>query len=58
MVLARELSGQVDDILLYIPQLTKAACLKLSKAIQRTSETLQSVGDLYDDHVSRILHSK
>jgi sorting nexin-9/18/33 len=27
-------------------------CLKLTKAIQRTSETLQSVADLYDDHVS------
>ena len=28
-------------------------CLKLTKALQKTSETLQSVADLYDDHVRR-----
>lgn len=26
-------------------------CLSLTKSIQRTSETLQSVADMYDDHV-------
>ena len=26
-------------------------CLKLTKAMQKTSETLQIVADLYDDHV-------
>ncbi|KAI9508532.1 hypothetical protein F5148DRAFT_1195231 [Russula earlei] len=29
------------------------ACLKLTKAIQRTSETLQSIADIYDDHARR-----
>jgi hypothetical protein len=29
-------------------------CLKLTRALQKTSETLQSVADLYDDHVRRI----
>ncbi|THH21169.1 hypothetical protein EW146_g355 [Bondarzewia mesenterica] len=28
-------------------------CLKLTKALQKTAETLQSVGDLYDDHARR-----
>lgn len=28
-----------------------ADCLKLTKAMQKTSETLQNVADLYDDHV-------
>ncbi|KAJ7211387.1 hypothetical protein GGX14DRAFT_624604 [Mycena pura] len=28
-------------------------CLKLTKAMQRTSEALQSVADLYDDHARR-----
>ncbi|KAH7886935.1 hypothetical protein F5I97DRAFT_1075829 [Phlebopus sp. FC_14] len=28
-------------------------CLKLTKAIQKTSESLQSVADLYDDHARR-----
>jgi sorting nexin-9/18/33 len=28
-------------------------CLKLTKALQKTSETLQSVADLYDDHARR-----
>lgn len=28
-----------------------AGCLKLTKAMQKTSETLQIVADLYDDHV-------
>lgn len=28
-------------------------CLKLTRALQKTSETLQSVADLYDDHVRR-----
>ncbi|KAJ7640857.1 hypothetical protein DFH06DRAFT_1052595 [Mycena polygramma] len=28
-------------------------CLKLTKAMQKTSETLQSVADLYDDHARR-----
>jgi hypothetical protein len=27
-------------------------CLRLTKAMQRTAETLQSIADLYDDHVS------
>lgn len=27
-------------------------CLKLTKAVQKTAETLQSVADMYDDHVS------
>lgn len=27
-----------------------ADCLKLTKALQKTSETLQNVADLYDDH--------
>lgn len=27
-------------------------CLRLTKAIQKTSESLQTVADLYDDHVS------
>lgn len=27
-------------------------CLKLTKAVQKTAETLQTVADLYDDHVS------
>lgn len=27
-------------------------CLMLTKAVQKTAETLQSVADLYDDHVS------
>lgn len=27
-------------------------CLQLTKAVQKTAETLQSVADLYDDHVS------
>ena len=27
-----------------------AVCLKLTRALQKTSETLQSVADLYDDH--------
>lgn len=27
-------------------------CLKLTKAMQKTSETLQSVADLYENHVS------
>lgn len=32
-------------------------CLKLTKAVQKTAETLQSVADLYDDHVSaKLLH--
>lgn len=26
-------------------------CLKLTKAMQKTAESLQSVADLYDDHV-------
>lgn len=26
-------------------------CLRLTKALQKTSETLQNVADLYDDHV-------
>ncbi len=26
-------------------------CLKLTKAVQKTSDTLQIVADLYDDHV-------
>lgn len=26
-------------------------CLKLTKAVQKTAETLQTVADLYDDHV-------
>lgn len=26
-------------------------CLKLTKAMQRTADTLQNVADLYDDHV-------
>jgi hypothetical protein len=29
----------------------KRGCLKLTKAMQKTSETLQSVADLYEDHV-------
>ncbi|KZT25671.1 PX-domain-containing protein [Neolentinus lepideus HHB14362 ss-1] len=28
-------------------------CLKLTKAVQKTSETLQNVADLYDDHARR-----
>ncbi|KAI0066806.1 hypothetical protein BV25DRAFT_1819910 [Artomyces pyxidatus] len=28
-------------------------CLRLTKALQKTSETLQSVADLYDDHARR-----
>ncbi|KAI0002165.1 hypothetical protein BJV74DRAFT_817412 [Russula compacta] len=28
-------------------------CLKLTRALQKTSETLQSVADLYDDHARR-----
>ncbi|KAH9174915.1 hypothetical protein EDB89DRAFT_421059 [Lactarius sanguifluus] len=28
-------------------------CLKLTKALQKTSETLQNVADLYDDHARR-----
>jgi len=28
-------------------------CLKLTKALQKTSETLQTVADLYDDHARR-----
>lgn len=28
-------------------------CLKLTKAMQKTCETLQNVADLYDDHVSQ-----
>ena len=35
--------------------LTPSDCLKLTKALQKTSETLQSVADLYDDHVRRNL---
>lgn len=31
---------------------TLSDCLRLTKALVRTSETLQSVADLYDDHVS------
>jgi sorting nexin-9/18/33 len=31
--------------------LTVPDCLKLTKALQKTGETLQSVADLYDDHV-------
>ena len=31
------------------------ACLKLTKAMQKTSETLQIVADLYDDHVRSAL---
>lgn len=27
-------------------------CLRLTKCVQRTSETLQGVADLYDKHVS------
>lgn len=27
-------------------------CLKLTKAVQKTAETLQSVANMYDDHVS------
>lgn len=27
-------------------------CLKLTKAMQKTSETFQTVADLYEDHVS------
>lgn len=30
-----------------------ADCLKLTRALQKTSETLQGVADLYDDHVCR-----
>ncbi|KAG5636826.1 hypothetical protein H0H81_006680 [Sphagnurus paluster] len=30
-------------------------CLKLTKAMQKTSETLQGVADLYDDHARRTL---
>ncbi|GJE85133.1 PX-domain-containing protein [Phanerochaete sordida] len=30
-----------------------AECLKLTKAMQKTSETLQTVADLYDDHARR-----
>lgn len=30
---------------------TPSDCLKLTGALQRTSESLQSVADLYDDHV-------
>ncbi|EMD35638.1 hypothetical protein CERSUDRAFT_157518 [Gelatoporia subvermispora B] len=30
-------------------------CLKLTKALQKTSETLQTVADLYDDHARRTL---
>jgi len=26
-------------------------CLDLTKALQKTSESLQSIADLYDDHV-------
>ena len=29
-----------------------ADCLKLTKAMQKTSETFQTVADLYEDHVS------
>ncbi|KAG7448492.1 uncharacterized protein BT62DRAFT_992550 [Guyanagaster necrorhizus] len=28
-------------------------CLKLTKAVQKTSEALQNIGDLYDDHARR-----
>jgi hypothetical protein len=31
-------------------------CLKLSKAMQKTSEMLQKTADLYDDHVSPESH--
>jgi hypothetical protein len=35
----------------------RAVCLKLTRALQKTSETLQSVADLYDDHVRyHLLH--
>ncbi|KAG6377448.1 hypothetical protein JVT61DRAFT_15253 [Boletus reticuloceps] len=34
-------------------------CLNLTKAVQKTAETLQSVADLYDDHVGSLsLHVK
>lgn len=32
-------------------------CLRLTKAMQKTSETLQNVADLYDDHVSDFVSS-
>lgn len=31
-------------------------CLKLTKAIQKTSETLQNIADLYDDNVGWLPH--
>lgn len=34
----------------------RSDCLKLTKAMQKTSETLQSVADLYDDHVGLQMH--
>jgi len=40
-----------------VSRFTKASledCLKLTKAMQKTSDTLQSVADLYDDHVSAL----
>ncbi len=30
---------------------TLGDCLRLTKAMQKTTEVLQSVADLYDDHV-------
>ena len=35
----------------------RAVCLKLTRALQKTSETLQSVADLYDDHARTIPRS-
>ena len=32
-------------------------CLQLTKAMQKTSETMQGVADLYDDHVSQPLRA-
>jgi len=34
----------------------RAECLALTKAMQRTADSLQSVADLYDDHVRTLFN--
>jgi hypothetical protein len=56
MVLARWLSWLAhslrDSVISLFTQIGLQECLKLTKAIQKTAETLQNIADLYDDHVS------
>lgn len=53
MVLARELRQYASLTLdcCYEAHARYTGCLKLTKAMQKTSETLQIVADIYDDHV-------